>query len=123
MRLETMAKIQTTEMAARVAVQALELFGGYGVLKDHPVEKLARDAITLLHTSGGNDGMRAGLAKLTPRFDWGQYFTGLGAPDVAPVSVTSPDYLARFSALTRSPVSSPTVRQVSRYTLLRCSRS
>lgn len=62
--LQFMAKTQTCEMAARVAVEALEMFGGYGVLKDHPIEKIARDAITMLHTTGGNAGLRDGLARV-----------------------------------------------------------
>jgi alkylation response protein AidB-like acyl-CoA dehydrogenase len=62
--LQTMAKIQTCEMAVRVCVQALELLGGYGVLKENPMEKFVRDAVTMLHTTGGSDGLRDGLANL-----------------------------------------------------------
>jgi alkylation response protein AidB-like acyl-CoA dehydrogenase len=62
--LQTMAKIRTCDMAAKVAVAALEIFGGYGVLKDHPIEKIARDAITMLHTTGGSDALRDDLARL-----------------------------------------------------------
>ena len=61
--LQTMAKVKTCEMAARVAVAALEMFGGYGVLKEHPIEKIARDAITMLHTTGGSDALRDDLAR------------------------------------------------------------
>jgi butyryl-CoA dehydrogenase len=64
LRLQTMAKVKTCDMAARVAVEALEIFGGYGVLKDHPIEKIARDAITMLHTTGGSDALRDDLARL-----------------------------------------------------------
>jgi alkylation response protein AidB-like acyl-CoA dehydrogenase len=59
-----MAKTKTCEMAATVTVQALEIFGGYGVLKENPVEKFVRDAVTMLHTTGGSDGLRDGLADL-----------------------------------------------------------
>jgi len=62
--LQTMAKVKTCDMAARVTVEALEMFGGYGVLKDHPVEKFVRDAVTMLHTTGGSDALRNGLAEL-----------------------------------------------------------
>jgi alkylation response protein AidB-like acyl-CoA dehydrogenase len=62
LKLQTMAKIKTCEMAAKVTVQALEIFGGYGVLKENPVEKFVRDAVTMLHTTGGSDGLRDGLA-------------------------------------------------------------
>lgn len=60
--LQTMAKIETCEMAAKVAVEALELFGGYGVLKENPIEKIARDAITMLHTTGGQLALTGSLA-------------------------------------------------------------
>ena len=64
LRLQTMAKVKTCDMAARVAVEALEIFGGYGVLKDNPIEKIVRDAVTMLHTTGGSDALRDGLARL-----------------------------------------------------------
>ncbi len=38
------AKLYASEAANRIAGQALELFGGYGFVKDYPVEKLYRDA-------------------------------------------------------------------------------
>jgi alkylation response protein AidB-like acyl-CoA dehydrogenase len=39
-----MCKIFTSEVAERVASLAVNLFGGYGFVKDYPVEKLYRDA-------------------------------------------------------------------------------
>ncbi len=39
-----MAKYFTSLVAERVASQAIEIFGGYGFVKDYPVEKLYRDA-------------------------------------------------------------------------------
>jgi alkylation response protein AidB-like acyl-CoA dehydrogenase len=37
-------KIVSSEVAERVTSQAINLFGGYGYVKDYPVEKLYRDA-------------------------------------------------------------------------------
>jgi alkylation response protein AidB-like acyl-CoA dehydrogenase len=37
-------KIVSSEVAERVASQAINLFGGYGYVKDYPIEKLYRDA-------------------------------------------------------------------------------
>ena len=37
-------KLVTSEVAERVASQAINLFGGNGFVKDYPVEKLFRDA-------------------------------------------------------------------------------
>jgi len=39
-----MCKIHSSEMAERVTSLAVNLFGGYGFVKDYPVEKLYRDA-------------------------------------------------------------------------------
>ncbi|HWB95870.1 MAG TPA: acyl-CoA dehydrogenase [Bryobacteraceae bacterium] len=39
-----MAKFYSSEVAARIASKAIEIFGGVGITKDYPVEKLYRDA-------------------------------------------------------------------------------
>jgi butyryl-CoA dehydrogenase/short/branched chain acyl-CoA dehydrogenase len=39
-----MAKLFVSQLAERVASTAIEIFGGYGFVKDYPVEKLYRDA-------------------------------------------------------------------------------
>jgi butyryl-CoA dehydrogenase/short/branched chain acyl-CoA dehydrogenase len=39
-----MAKYYSSQVAERVASQAVEIFGGYGFVKDYPVEKYYRDA-------------------------------------------------------------------------------
>jgi alkylation response protein AidB-like acyl-CoA dehydrogenase len=39
-----MAKLQASETAMWVTTQAIQLFGGYGYVKDYPVERLFRDA-------------------------------------------------------------------------------
>jgi len=39
-----MAKYFSSQVAERVASQAVEIFGGYGFVKDYPVEKYYRDA-------------------------------------------------------------------------------
>ena len=39
-----MCKLFTSEVAERVTSIAVQLFGGYGYVKDYPVEKLYRDA-------------------------------------------------------------------------------
>jgi len=40
----SMAKVFASETAMWVATQAVQIFGGYGYVKDYPVEKLFRDA-------------------------------------------------------------------------------
>ena len=39
-----MAKLYSSEVAVRVANEAVQVHGGYGFIKDYPVEKFYRDA-------------------------------------------------------------------------------
>lgn len=39
-----MAKLFASDVAMRVTTDALQLFGGYGYMKDYPIEKMFRDA-------------------------------------------------------------------------------
>ena len=43
-RLSSMSKLHASETAAWVTGQTINVFGGYGFMKDYPVEKLFRDA-------------------------------------------------------------------------------
>jgi Acyl-CoA dehydrogenases len=40
----SMAKLLASETAMWVTTQAIQIFGGYGYVKDYPVERLFRDA-------------------------------------------------------------------------------
>jgi alkylation response protein AidB-like acyl-CoA dehydrogenase len=51
------AKVFCTEAAFKVAGDAVQLFGGYGVSKDFPVEKLFRDARAGMIEDGSNDSL------------------------------------------------------------------
>jgi acyl-CoA dehydrogenase len=63
-RLESMAKVAASEVCVRTAVRSLEIFGGQGVLRDQPIEKLARDALCMMHTGAGNHAVRVRLATM-----------------------------------------------------------
>ena len=39
-----MAKVYASDTAMKVAVDALQIFGGYGYMRDYPIEKYVRDA-------------------------------------------------------------------------------
>jgi alkylation response protein AidB-like acyl-CoA dehydrogenase len=39
-----MTKLYNTDLAMRVTVDAVQILGGYGYMKDYPVEKMMRDA-------------------------------------------------------------------------------
>jgi hypothetical protein len=43
-QMSSIAKLAASEMAMWVTTQAIQVFGGYGYIKDYPVERLFRDA-------------------------------------------------------------------------------
>jgi butyryl-CoA dehydrogenase len=43
-RESAMAKMYASDVAMKVAVDALQVFGGYGYMRDYPIEKYVRDA-------------------------------------------------------------------------------
>ncbi len=47
-------RVFAAEVAIEVTQKAMLLFGGRGIMSDHPVEKLVRDALTLTHGNGTN---------------------------------------------------------------------
>lgn len=51
------AKVYCTEVAFQVTSDAIQLFGGYGVSKDFPIEKLFRDARAGMIEDGSNDSL------------------------------------------------------------------
>lgn len=53
-KLGNLAKVFASETSVRVATEALQLWGGYGVMLDWPAEKFYRDAITVTHMDGTN---------------------------------------------------------------------
>ena len=60
--LEDMAKLHASEMAMRTATRAMQLFGARGSLRDYPMEKLVRDAATILLPPIGNTAVQVRLA-------------------------------------------------------------
>ncbi len=53
-----LAKVYPTEMARRVTIKAMQIFGGSGYMKDYPLEKLLRDAMVLPIISGANEVLK-----------------------------------------------------------------
>lgn len=49
------AKVHCTQAAYEVCHEAIQLFGGYGLTKEYPIEKLFRDARAGLIEDGSND--------------------------------------------------------------------
>ena len=42
--ISAMAKVMASDTAMRVTTDAVQIFGGYGYMKEYPVEKMMRDA-------------------------------------------------------------------------------
>ncbi|TCM62723.1 hypothetical protein EC844_12441 [Acinetobacter calcoaceticus] len=59
----SMAKLFASEMAERVCSQALQVFGGYGYLKDFPIERIYRDARICQIYEGTSDIQRLVIAR------------------------------------------------------------
>ena len=58
-----MAKLFASETAMWVTIQAVQLFGGYGYMRDFPVEKLFRDAKGTELYDGTSEAQRVGVAR------------------------------------------------------------
>jgi hypothetical protein len=59
----SMAKLLASETAMWVTTQAVQLFGGYGYMRDFPVEKLFRDAKGTEIVDGTSEMQRLGIAR------------------------------------------------------------
>jgi butyryl-CoA dehydrogenase len=53
-----MAKVLASDTAMKVTVDAVQIFGGYGYMKEYPVEKMMRDAKILQIYEGTNQIQR-----------------------------------------------------------------
>jgi alkylation response protein AidB-like acyl-CoA dehydrogenase len=53
-----MAKLYATDVAMRVTTDAVQLFGGYGYMKDYPVEHRMREAKLAQIVDGTNQIQR-----------------------------------------------------------------
>jgi acyl-CoA dehydrogenase len=62
----SMAKLFATEVANRVAYHAVQLHGGYGYMREFPVEGFFRDARLYTIASGSSEVMREIIAKRLP---------------------------------------------------------
>ena len=58
-----MAKCFGSDVAMRTALEALQIFGGYGYMKDYPIEKLVRDAKLLQIYEGTNEIQRLVISR------------------------------------------------------------
>jgi acyl-CoA dehydrogenase len=59
----SMVKLFTAEMVNRVAYECVQLHGGYGYMREYPVERFARDARLMTIGGGTSEIMREIIAK------------------------------------------------------------
>lgn len=57
-RLSSMSKIFASDMAMKVTTDAIQIFGGYGFMKEYPVEKMMRDVKITQIYEGTNQILR-----------------------------------------------------------------
>jgi alkylation response protein AidB-like acyl-CoA dehydrogenase len=62
-RLSAMCKLFATDVAMKVTTDAVQLFGGYGYVKDYPIEKYMRDAKITQIYEGTNQIQRLVIAR------------------------------------------------------------
>jgi len=58
-----MAKVFASDMAMRVTTDAVQILGGYGYMKEYPVEKMMRDAKITQIYEGTNQIQRNIIAR------------------------------------------------------------
>jgi alkylation response protein AidB-like acyl-CoA dehydrogenase len=61
-KVSAMSKVFPSDMAMKVTVDALQVFGGYGYMKEYPIEKMMRDAKILQIYEGTNQIQRNVIA-------------------------------------------------------------
>ena len=62
-RLAAMCKNFSTDVAMEVTTDAVQIFGGYGYMKDYPIEKYMRDAKITQIYEGTNQVQRMVIAR------------------------------------------------------------
>jgi len=61
-RLSSMSKLFASDMAMKVTIDAIQILGGYGFMKEYPVEKMMRDAKITQIYEGTNQILRNVIA-------------------------------------------------------------
>jgi alkylation response protein AidB-like acyl-CoA dehydrogenase len=59
-----MAKLFSSDMAMKVTLDAVQALGGYGVMKEYPVERMMRDA-KILQIFDGTNQIETSVKKFT----------------------------------------------------------
>jgi len=66
--LQTIARVYTAEAVHQVALDAAEVFGAMGVMRDMPLQKYVQDALIFLHSGMSSDDGKLRIAELLAQF-------------------------------------------------------
>ena len=67
LRLARSIKPFCSKVVMKVALEAMQMFGGNGAMKDVGMEKLVRDVTIFLHSDGANETLDRGTGELLPQ--------------------------------------------------------
>jgi alkylation response protein AidB-like acyl-CoA dehydrogenase len=62
-KVSAMTKLLTSDVAMKVTTDAVQIFGGYGYMRDYPIEKYMRDAKITQIYEGTNQIQRMVIAR------------------------------------------------------------
>jgi alkylation response protein AidB-like acyl-CoA dehydrogenase len=74
-----MAKLYCSDVAMEVTTEAVQILGGYGYIKEYPVERLLRDAKITQIYEGTNEIQRLVIARELVREGRSSLLAGVGA--------------------------------------------
>jgi butyryl-CoA dehydrogenase len=97
-KLSAMCKLFATDTAMQVTTDAVQIFGGYGFMKDYPIEKYMRDAKITQIYEGTNQVQRLVVARSLIKEGLNLKFLLDFIPKEIQQGVNDPDTLARKAA-------------------------
>jgi butyryl-CoA dehydrogenase len=97
-KLSAMCKLFATDTAMQVTTDAVQIFGGYGYMKDYPIEKYMRDAKITQIYEGTNQVQRLVVARSLIKEGLNLKFLLDYVPKETQKGVNDPDSIARKAA-------------------------
>jgi len=102
-KMAAMAKCYATDLAMEVTTNAVQIFGGYGYMKDYPIEKYMRDAKITQIYEGTNQIQRLVIARNLIKDSRSLAFLNAYIPSEVQRGVNDPETLSRAEALAPRP--------------------
>jgi len=105
-KLSAMCKLFATDAAMEVTTNAVQIFGGYGYMRDYPIEKYMRDAKITQIYEGTNQVQRMVVTRSLIKEALSLRYLLDYIPKETQQGVNDPESLKRAAAETREPVES-----------------